>query len=271
MSATIGGAVLGSSVSDKPIQLQVESLTVTFGGLYAVRDVSVSIKEGERVGLIGPNGAGKTTFVNAVVGDLPVRSGKVFVHGQNVSDWPAHRRFTHGLGRTFQICSPFPALTAFDAVALGPLMITRNAREAADRAMAALKVLNVDSYARLPMRSLNQVTSKLVELARLIASGSGMVVLLDELLAGLVAEERSFVMDVVDQVARDQDWTVLMIEHLIQDVRRFCPRVLVLVEGKLIADGDTEGVLRSPEVVEAYLGRRWLEREFRAKAKTSGV
>lgn len=238
------------------VTLETQDLTIKFGGVYANRGVNLKLHRGERVGLIGPNGAGKTTLVNAISGDLRPTSGRVLVDGVDVSKWPPHRHFRHGLGRTFQIANPFPAMTALESVSIGPLALRAKEKEAEDRAWAALTKLRLSHLANRRMRELNSVDSKLVELARLAASDLK-VVLLDELLAGLVPGERRFILHTVDEISSEDDWTVLMIEHLISDVRSFCPRVVVLVEGQIIADGDTAQVLRDQRVIEAYLGKRW--------------
>jgi ABC-type branched-subunit amino acid transport system ATPase component/ABC-type branched-subunit amino acid transport system permease subunit len=240
------------------VSLETDNVSIRFGGVYANRDVSLKLLQGSRVGLIGPNGAGKTTLVNALMGDLRPTAGRVLIGGVDVSDWAPHRRFRHGLGRTFQIAHPFPAMTALESVAIGPLALGHGVVDAEARAGEALSILKLGHLARRPMRELNSVDAKLVELARLTASDVR-IVLLDELLAGLVPAERSFVLKTLDNVSTASRWTVLMIEHLISDVRSFCPRVIVLVSGSIIADGETSAVLADERVIEAYLGKRWAE------------
>jgi branched-chain amino acid transport system permease protein len=242
----------------EPVWLETDNLSIRFGGVYANRDVSLKLAPGSRVGLIGPNGAGKTTLVNALMGDLRPSAGRVLIGETDVSRWSPHRRFRAGLGRTFQIAHPFPAMTALESVAIGPLARGDTVADAEARAVEALSLLKLGHLARRPMRELNSVDAKLVELARLAASDLR-VVLLDELLAGLVPAERSFILRTLDEVSSASGWTVLMIEHLISDVRSFCPRVIVLVSGSIIADGDTSAVLADERVIEAYLGRRWAE------------
>ena len=234
-------------------QLSVQGVSVQFGGLKAVTDVTFSLRSSERVGLIGPNGAGKTTLVNTISGEITPVSGRVAIAGHDVTRRRPFQRFRAGLARTFQVAHPFPALSVLDAVMLGPLSRGRGISDAETAAMAALELLGQANDARKPMKDLNPVTSKLVELARVVASDPK-VVLLDELLAGLLPAERHRVVDVLAELAVIRSWSTVMIEHLIGDVRRFCDRVVVLVEGTVLADGPTDAVLADPAVIEAYLG-----------------
>jgi branched-chain amino acid transport system ATP-binding protein len=197
--------------------LELRGLGKRFGGLQAVRDVDLALAPGERVGLLGPNGAGKTTLVNCITGDLKPSGGDVLLRGERVTALAPHRLFARGLARTYQVVNPFPALTALESTAL---------------------------------------EMKEVELARILA-GRPSVVFLDELLAGLRPSEMSALLDVLLDVAEREGWTVVMIEHLIGAIMRFCPRVVVMNEGRVIADGPAEDVARGDAVVDAYLGAKW--------------
>jgi branched-chain amino acid transport system ATP-binding protein len=235
--------------------LAIDHVQVRFGGVIAVRDVSLEVNAGERIGLIGPNGAGKTSLVNCVAGEIRPTTGSVHLNGIDVTRTPPHRRFQHGLSRTFQVAHPFPGLSVLESVVLGPLARGQSVADAQDKAVDAIALLGLAASAEREMRELNPVTAKLVELARIIAAGSE-IVLLDELLAGLLPTERTYVLDTLLEMSAAHGWATVMIEHLIADVRRFCERLAVLVDGELIADGPTDAVLADPRVISAYLGTR---------------
>jgi branched-chain amino acid transport system ATP-binding protein len=234
-------------------RLAVEDITVSFGGLTAVAAASFTVAEGERVGLIGPNGAGKTTLVNTIAGEIRPNSGTVSIGGVDITGLKPFRRFRNGLARTFQVAHPFPALSVLDAVILGPLSKGATTATAEGAAIEALVALGRMDDARKTMSELNPVSAKLVELARIVASKPS-VVLLDELLAGLLPSERHRVLDTLAEVSASNGWATVMIEHLIGDIRRFCDRVVVLVQGAVLADGPTDEVLADPRVIGAYLG-----------------
>jgi branched-chain amino acid transport system ATP-binding protein len=235
--------------------LEARAIRVQFGGVVAVRDVDLQVQAGERLGLIGPNGAGKTSLVNTLSGEIRPTMGRVFLAGNDVTRKAPHLHSRAGLSRTFQVAHPFPGLTVIDSVMLGPLSAGESISASAERGHDALRSLGLDKSADREMRDLNPVTAKLVELARIIAA-EPKAVLLDELLAGLMPQERSEVLDCLIDISQSRSWATVMIEHLIADVRRFCVRLAVLVDGTLIADGPTADVLADPHVITAYLGEK---------------
>jgi branched-chain amino acid transport system ATP-binding protein len=236
--------------------LELRGVGKSFGGLRAVRDVDLTVHEGERVGLLGPNGAGKTTLTNLVAGDLKVSAGGVFLRGESLGKAPPHARFRRGLARTYQVANPFPAMTALESATLGALVHTKNVKEAEAAGADALAMLQLSHTLSTPMRELNIVEMKEVELARIVASRPSLV-FLDEVLAGLRPTEISDVLDVVEALASRHNWAVVMIEHLIGAVMRFCDRLIVMNEGQVIADGPSEDVARNEAVIDAYLGSKW--------------
>lgn len=240
----------------QPVRLEVRGLGKRFGGLRAVREVSFTARQGERIGLLGPNGAGKTTLTNLVTGDIRPSEGEVVLDGRTITGLRPHARFRLGLARTYQVANPFPALTALDSVMVGALAGTSDVARARATAEDALGLLGLRAKAGTPMNRLNIVEMKEVELARIIASGAS-VVFLDEVLAGLRPVEIGELLDVVEEVAREHGLTVVMIEHLIGAVMRFCRRIIVMNEGAVIADGPADEVARDDAVIDAYLGAKW--------------
>ena len=250
------------SLPDSPASVAVASgvslatgrLTVTFGGLTAVSEVSLQVRAGERVGLIGPNGAGKTTLVNTIAGEIRPASGSVRLGQSDASRLRPFQRFRAGLARTFQVAHPFPELGVMDAVMLGPLAKGKSHSDARDVAYDALVSIDRGHQASRTMRELNPTEAKLVELARVIASEPS-VVLLDELLAGSLPRERQLIVEKLAEVSERCQWATILIEHLIPDVRSFCERIVVMDQGRVIADGPTDQVLNDPQVLTAYLGK----------------
>ena len=236
--------------------LRIEGLTRRFGGLKAVDDVSVQLGAGEIVGLIGSNGAGKTTLVNLVTGHLRPSAGRVWFGAQDVTGVAPHRLARIGLLRTFQVVQPFVGLTARDNVAAAALFAgsagdMRTARAKADLALERLGIAHVAD--NLPTR-ITLAERKRLELAKAVAAGPKLL-FLDEVNAGLNSAEVDGVLEMIRSIAAD-GVTIVVIEHLMRVVRGLCRRLVVLHQGRLLADGPTEAVTTDPAVVAAYLGHR---------------
>ena len=239
--------------------LEVNGLTKRFEGLIAVGGVDLELTAGGRVGLIGPNGAGKTTFVNCVCGDLRPSDGRVVFDGRDVTGRPSHALFAAGLTRTYQVVNPFPGLTVLGSASLGALVHGRDVRRAEELGRWALDRLELSGRVDALMSSLTIMEMKKVELARIMASRPKLV-FLDEVLAGLRPTEVNWLLDVLRELATEQAWTVVMIEHLVGAVSDFCDRIVVFDEGVVIADGTPGEVLADDRVISAYLGDRWKAR-----------
>lgn len=241
--------------------VDVRGVSVRFGGLTAVVDVSFTIAPGEVVGLIGPNGAGKSTLFNAVTGVVRTTAGQVFLFGRDMTHVPAHSRMRLGVSRTFQLGGLVPGLTVLENVVLGldhrdriegrRLRLRRRA-DLVDRAMATMGQLSLVDVAHLEAASLGSGTQRAVEVARCVASGAS-VLLLDEPAVGLTPDERDRLKSLVRSLAAD-GISVLLTDHDTDIVFGASDRVFVLNQGAVIATGPADEVRRNPEVALAYLG-----------------
>jgi len=232
--------------------LQLQGLSIAFGGLKAVQDVSLDVNARTLTALIGPNGAGKTTLFALMSGFLKPDSGTVRFAGRDITGHSPHLNARAGMTRTFQIVQPFAAQTVRENIAVGAHLHEPRRSAALAQAEAIAQQVGLAPQLDKPAADLTVAGRKRLELARALATRPKLL-LLDEVLAGLNPQEIAEVIPVVRGIAAG-GVTVLMIEHVMQAVMNLAEHVWVLAQGQLIASGTPQQVTSDERVIEAYLG-----------------
>jgi branched-chain amino acid transport system ATP-binding protein len=234
--------------------LRVDNMTVRFGGLVAVNDVSFTVDEGELLGIIGPNGAGKTTSFNAVAGAVRPTSGTIRIGDQLISGRPPERVARMGVARTFQSVRLFRAMTVAENVTLAASTVCPTMAAATRRAAEVAELLGMEALQAAEVDALPLADQKRVEIARALALAPRLL-LLDEMMSGLTEQETRAIIGVIRKL-NDGGLTIIVIEHVLRVIMELSHRILVLDHGVLIAQGPPREVMADPHVVEAYIGRR---------------
>jgi len=247
--------------SSKPL-LRVEGVSVRFGGLVALDDVSFDVHEGDMLGLIGPNGAGKTTMMRSIIGVVQPTSGTVLLDGESLNGMPIHKRVQRGLSLSQQLVKPLRGISIADNVAMAaasaktgsPLSALLNVSDTKELEAAKAELTRVGIAAVSSQSPGIQPLGvlKRLELARALALKPRLL-LLDEPLAGLNTQEARSLATTIAEI-NQQGLTVVLIEHNLGEVMRVCRRLVVLDNGKKIGDGEPQAVMRDQVVRAAYLG-----------------
>ena len=235
--------------------LSIRGVSKRFDTLIAVADVDLDVAQGEKLGIIGPNGSGKTTLINCITGVVRPEQGKITFEGVDVSRMPTYRRARRGIARSFQIPRPFKNQTVIENIEV-PLMFAvghRDPDQIEAKAEAILAQIGLSGRRNDSPKSLTQVDLRKLELGRALAA-EPRVLIADESMAGLSDPEVDEILEVLFKLSAD-GISIVLIEHIMRTVVRFSQRIVVLVAGKKIADGDPHEVMSHPEVERAYLGQ----------------
>jgi branched-chain amino acid transport system ATP-binding protein len=233
--------------------LSLQGVSKRFRGLVAVDAVSFEVAAGELFAIIGPNGAGKTTLFNMIAGAIAPDEGSINFAGEPIGGLPPDAICRRGIGRTFQIVRPFPALTVEDNVIVGALLHCRDVGKARERARELLRRLDLFDQRNRTAATLTLPDRKRLEVARALATEPKLL-LLDEVMAGLRPTESDRMVAILRTLNRDSGLTIVLIEHVMRAVMALAFNVLVLDHGIAIAQGEPEAIVRDPAVVQSYLG-----------------
>ena len=236
-----------------PALVELHDVSKSFGSVKAIADVSLTIEEGEALGIVGPNGAGKTTLLNVIAGTLRADHGRVFFEGRDITGLAGHEHCREGIARTFQIPRPFAGLTAFENVLVGATYGRGGSDGNVQRACAeALERAKLLTKANALAGELTLLERKRLELARALAT-EPRVLLLDEIGGGLSEPEVLELIETIKEL-RGRGITIVWIEHIVHALLSVVDRLVALAAGRKLIEGEPHAVIESPELRDVYLG-----------------
>jgi branched-chain amino acid transport system ATP-binding protein len=235
------------------IALETQGLRKSFGGVLVIDDLSISVSEGEALGIVGPNGAGKTTWFNLISGAVHADAGKVVFGGRDITHLPKYERCRAGIGRTFQIPKPFSGMTVFENVLVG----ATHGRNMAERAsyehcVQVLEMTGLHKKVNVLAGSLTLLDRKRLELARALATDPKLL-LLDEIAGGLTQAEVEELIAEINKL-RQTGVTIVWIEHIVHALLAVVDRIVVIQFGRKLCEGEPHEVMNSQEVQACYMG-----------------
>lgn len=232
--------------------LEAKEITKRFGGLVAVGNLSLSVDEGQILGLIGPNGAGKTTAFNMISGFYKADEGEIIFDGEEITGLRPDQICKLGLTRTFQVVKPFPQLSVLDNVMVGAYNRTNDSKEAKKKAEEIIEFLGMQDMEGMTAGSLSVAHRKRLEVAKALATDPK-IILLDEAMAGLRPTETDEMIELVRQISR-QGIALLLVEHVMKVIMSLAERIVVIHHGEKIAEGTPQQICQDKAVIDAYLG-----------------
>jgi branched-chain amino acid transport system ATP-binding protein len=235
--------------------LEVSDVTKRFGGLVAVRNATFTLQKGELTGILGPNGAGKTTLFNILTGFIPPTSGTVRFDGSGVQGLAPYKVVNSGMARTFQLTRPFIGMNLLENVLVACMSPRAQVdKDKEQRARDLLEHVGLGGRGMEPVETLPYGDLRRLEIARALATRPKLL-LLDEPFAGLGSSEIEPLAQLIRRLHREEDLTILLIEHKLREFMALVSRVIAMNFGEIIAVGPPDEIVRNPKVIEAYIGK----------------
>jgi branched-chain amino acid transport system ATP-binding protein len=236
-----------------PVLLELAGVSKSYGALKATDNLSLTVTEGEALGVIGPNGAGKSTMFNLITGDVAPDAGRVLFAGTDITALPAHARSRLGIGRSYQIPQPFTNMTVFENLLVGAIFGGRQReRDSYERCAQVLEMTELINRANVPARTLTLLQRKRLELARALALNPKLL-LLDEIAGGLTEHETHALIGTIRAI-HARGTTIVWIEHIVHALVSVASRLVVMNFGQKLAEGAPQTVIADARVKEVYMG-----------------